>query len=237
MEQKEDVREVYTKAEASNQRRFAEERALNKRRRSVVERVLNRFILGRRDLNAVRPVLETKTPDAIVKMFERPSEDDCDHKKGGKLRRRYATDYAVTCHTFVDGSSLVKCMICGKKWKRTDPIAIEMMRESTNTPSSSEVSFTPLPEPEDAPEMKMSPLGVVMSHTMRYANFFYRLREAEEILDELNIEGYERDEIEVRIQKYRDGLKKLGEENDSSNRGRTRVDSKLSEMVEQELRS
>lgn len=86
----------------------------------------------------------------------------CTHKKGGtRGPKSTKLDYAVYFHTFTDGSSYIRCLICGAKWKSTDTKeylvrrgqkvpnhtgigwaeAHQMLGQSTNSPSSSEVQF------------------------------------------------------------------------------------------------
>jgi hypothetical protein len=90
----------------------------------------------------------------------------CTHKKGGRSGPKSPkVDYAVYFHTFVDGNSYIRCQICGMKWKNTDTKdtlirrgkaiqnftgigwkeAHEMLSQSTNTPTSSEVMINTSP--------------------------------------------------------------------------------------------
>jgi hypothetical protein len=93
------------------------------------------------------------------------SQKLCTHKKGGKGLRGPKVDYAVGFHTFVDGSSYIRCLICGAKWKNTDTKeylvrrgvkvpnhtglgwieAYQMLGESSNTATSSEVMLNTSP--------------------------------------------------------------------------------------------
>lgn len=84
----------------------------------------------------------------------------CTHKKGGKKGPKAGRlDYAVYFHTFIDATSVVKCQICSAKWKAGDTRehlvrrgkqipnhtrigwqdALEMLGNSTNTASASEI--------------------------------------------------------------------------------------------------
>lgn len=84
----------------------------------------------------------------------------CRHMKGGKHGPKSGvTDYCVGLHTYINGENIIKCMICGMKWKYQDTVeflvrygkkianhtkkgwneANEMLAQSTNKPSSSEV--------------------------------------------------------------------------------------------------
>lgn len=89
----------------------------------------------------------------------------CTHKKGGKGLRSPKTDYAVYFHTFTDASSYIRCQICGMKWRNQDTKehvfrggnkldnhtgigwkeAFEMVSNSTNTASASEVTLSTKP--------------------------------------------------------------------------------------------
>jgi hypothetical protein len=84
----------------------------------------------------------------------------CRHKKGGKNGPKSGVvDYAVFYHTYINNESVIKCMLCGAKWKVNDTDqflvrngknipnhtkigwtrALEMVSQSTNTPTSSEI--------------------------------------------------------------------------------------------------
>lgn len=106
---------------------------------------------------------------------QKTRESMCTHKKGGRKGPKSAKlDYAVYFHTFVDASSYIRCLICGAKWKPRDTKeflvrkgkqvenhtgigwkeAHEMLANSTNTPSASEVLLSASPiaamiEPQD----------------------------------------------------------------------------------------
>jgi hypothetical protein len=90
------------------------------------------------------------------------TQKKCRHMKGGKSRQRgQQKDPAVYAHTFTDGTTVIKCQLCGAKWmpkdtkdymirgKQTFPNwtnigwheALEMAGESSNKPSSSERFF------------------------------------------------------------------------------------------------
>jgi hypothetical protein len=89
----------------------------------------------------------------------------CTHKKGGKGLKSPKTDYAVYFHTFTDASSYIRCQICGAKWRNQDTKehlfrggnkidnhtgigwkeAFEMVSNSTNTASASEVTLSTKP--------------------------------------------------------------------------------------------
>jgi len=84
----------------------------------------------------------------------------CKHLKGGAFRMKTAAkDYAVYLHRFIDNTQYVKCFLCKMKWYLTDTQerivrggkvlvnhtgigwreALQMMDDSTNKPSSSEI--------------------------------------------------------------------------------------------------
>lgn len=85
----------------------------------------------------------------------------CTHLKGGKLKGA-RMDYAVGHHTFPDGATYIRCLICRMKWKKNDTRdhlirrgqkitnhtglswldAVNMLKSSTNTPTSSETVTT-----------------------------------------------------------------------------------------------
>lgn len=93
----------------------------------------------------------------------------CTHKKGGKGLKSPKTDYAVYFHTFTDATSYIRCQICGVKWRQQDTKeylvrkgekvpnhtgigwreAFEMLQNSTNTASASEIKITATPIPVD----------------------------------------------------------------------------------------
>jgi hypothetical protein len=89
--------------------------------------------------------------------------------KGGKKGPRSGvTDYAVYLHTFINGENIIKCFICGMKWKMRDTTeflvrggrqianhtkigwaqASGFLAQSTNTASSSEVPMEARPAAE-----------------------------------------------------------------------------------------
>lgn len=87
----------------------------------------------------------------------------CKHLKGGKNRiRLQAKDFAVYHHTYINRETVIRCFLCGMKWKPQDTKesllrngkkvanhtnigweeAIAMLAETSNQPSSSEVPLT-----------------------------------------------------------------------------------------------
>ncbi len=97
---------------------------------------------------------------------------NCRHLKGGKGRKRrgFGKDYAVYIHTYPNAEQVIRCFLCGMKWKRRDTDeflvrgdgngkivkipnhtgvgwakAVEMLAETTNTPSASEIPIQATP--------------------------------------------------------------------------------------------
>ena len=65
----------------------------------------------------------------------------CQHLKGGRLRSGYK-DYNVSCHTFINGETKIRCLSCRRVWTSKDPDgkeALLMVKNSTNARTSSEV--------------------------------------------------------------------------------------------------
>lgn len=94
------------------------------------------------------------------------TQKNCKHLKGGKSRQRgQQKDPAVYAHTFTDGTTVIKCQICGARWMPKDTKeylnrngsaipnwtgigwreALELAGESSNKPSSSERFFAAAP--------------------------------------------------------------------------------------------
>ncbi len=89
----------------------------------------------------------------------------CTHLKGAKGIKGFQTDYAVYAHTFTDGSSYIRCQICGAKWRNQDTQeylvrngkkianhtkigwteALAMLNKTSNTPSASEITVSAQP--------------------------------------------------------------------------------------------
>lgn len=121
---------------------------------------------------------EAKQQSAAAKQKQRQLnaesnfEDDkskqakCTHLKGGRNRiRTQAKDYAVYLHRFVDNEQVIRCQLCGAKWKSKDTTeylmrygkqvpnhtgigwreALTMVAESSNKPSSSEIPLSATP--------------------------------------------------------------------------------------------
>lgn len=92
---------------------------------------------------------------------KRQAQAICTHKKGGRGLKGPKVDYAVSFHTFVNGESYIRCLVCGMKWKDTDTAeylvrrgerienhtgiswkeAFRMVTESSNTATASEVKL------------------------------------------------------------------------------------------------
>lgn len=96
----------------------------------------------------------------------------CRHLKGGKgpKRRGFGKDFAVYIHTYPNAEQVIRCFLCNMKWKRKDTReflvrgdgngklvkipnhtnlgwaeAVEMLADTTNTPSASEIPITATP--------------------------------------------------------------------------------------------
>lgn len=91
----------------------------------------------------------------------------CKHLKGATSTANNPTvDYAVYQHTFVNTDTIIKCTLCGMKWRPEDTVeylfrngrkisnhtkigwreAVLMTKQSTNKQSSSEIPFSALYE-------------------------------------------------------------------------------------------
>ncbi len=76
-----------------------------------------------------------------IRLKIRRRQDQCDHLKGGNVRSRYNRDFNVFDHTYIDGSRIIGCMQCRKKWtpmSREWKLALHMSEETSNRFSSSE---------------------------------------------------------------------------------------------------
>jgi hypothetical protein len=78
------------------------------------------------------------------------------------------TDYAVSHHTFPDGNTYIRCLVCGAKWHKGDTAetwtkkgakvpnwtgigwvdAVKMVAQSTNTATASELVVSQQPAPQ-----------------------------------------------------------------------------------------
>lgn len=97
---------------------------------------------------------------------DKSNQAKCKHLKGGKLRRpTQAKDYAVYIHTYINSERVIKCMLCNMKWKIRDTKeflfrygkriqnhtqigwneAMEMLGQTSNMPSSSEIPMNATP--------------------------------------------------------------------------------------------
>ncbi len=71
-------------------------------------------------------------------------QSKCSHRKNGRMRDA-TQDYAVSLHTFIDGSQRIACLICGWEvynkpgWRFKWQFGMSMVKKSTNTPTSSEM--------------------------------------------------------------------------------------------------
>lgn len=103
---------------------------------------------------------------------ETGTQAKCRHLKGGKgpKRRGFGKDYAIYIHTYPNAEQVIRCFLCGMKWKRRDTDeflfrgdgngklqkipnhtnigwakAVEMLADTTNTPSASEIPINATP--------------------------------------------------------------------------------------------
>jgi hypothetical protein len=111
---------------------------------------------------------------------KRQAQAICTHKKGGRGLKGPKVDFAVSFHTFVNSESYIRCLICGMKWKNTDTDdfiirrgekienhtgigwkkAYQMVTESSNTATSSEVKLVASPEAPQKPNFKIDSRAV-----------------------------------------------------------------------------
>lgn len=118
------------------------ERYRSYRRLLGLDHLLHKFVFGFRDTrsNEADVVIANLAAEQIRRIRKRRSPDDCDHSKGQQGPQTHK-DYALSDHTFIDGSRRIKCTVCGREWRPGQPHwaeALEMMRHSTNTPTSTE---------------------------------------------------------------------------------------------------
>jgi len=89
--------------------------------------------------------VEQKKMAAFYEAARKEKQDRCSHLKGGS-RGNVGLDFAVGRHTFIDGHIEVKCLVCSKQFDPRGKEAQFMLKRTSNTPSSSEVS---LAKPKD----------------------------------------------------------------------------------------
>jgi hypothetical protein len=93
------------------------------------------------------------------------TQSRCKHKKGGALQRPGNVDFAVSLHTYIDRTRVIKCHICAMKWRKDDTDqflvrggkqvknhtgigwakAYDMLVSSTNKSSSTEIPLDNAP--------------------------------------------------------------------------------------------
>ena len=82
--------------------------------------------------------------------LKKKQQDACSHLKGGRGLRSPYVDYNIWIHTFPgEVGTTVRCLTCSKEWKGEQLKSEEvkkMMQRTTNTPSSSEVTFGKTPD-------------------------------------------------------------------------------------------
>lgn len=127
----------------------------------------------RKRVNKVRDDQRRKNADYVV-ADKINSQSLCTHKKGGKGLKSPKVDYAVYAHTFTNNVAYIRCQICGMKWRNVDTKeflvrggrkienhtgkgwreALDMLGESTNTPSSSEIQMATQPIPTSVGDLE-----------------------------------------------------------------------------------
>jgi hypothetical protein len=89
-----------------------------------------------------------ETKPGILRKYARAVPGECTHLKGGTRPGHTGPiwrhkDFNVSWHTFVDGHSEIRCLICGEKWLPDDPVrwaeGMRMVESSSNSRSSNEV--------------------------------------------------------------------------------------------------
>jgi len=81
--------------------------------------------------------VEQKKMAAYYEAAKKAKQDACLHLKGTG-NTGFKKDYAVGQHTFIDGHVEVKCLICSKQFKPQLPETLFMLKNTTNTKTSSE---------------------------------------------------------------------------------------------------
>lgn len=110
--------------------RFLDEWKANERRRQLIEQYKS-YVPKYRS--------RTKHDHDVIRQQITPDPTVCSHIKGGRHRLRLITkDYAISVHTYIDNRTVVRCLLCGKEWDRFDKEAEKMIKNTSNTPTSSE---------------------------------------------------------------------------------------------------
>jgi hypothetical protein len=92
------------------------------------------------------PKYWTRTPDeheAIRRRIQRDPKH-CKHLKGGYWTSPAFKDYNISCHTFPNNQTRVRCLTCKKEWIPNSPDWAEaqmMLNNTTNRPTSSDVGL------------------------------------------------------------------------------------------------
>jgi hypothetical protein len=153
--------------------------------------MLLELLLGRESTALEKEAVEKKHRQARAAAAEATEKQNlynllklqakCTHMKGkGKRTSRLEAQYAdklndpnVSMHTFIDGTSVIKCLSCGAKWKQNDTReylvregkkipnvtrlgwedALHLVQISTNQPSSSEIPGAVLREVKPPTDM------------------------------------------------------------------------------------
>lgn len=131
---------------------------------------LVQLLLFREGREVEKLEVDRKQKEARQKQHDRNAADSdskyllqqakCKHLKGGKHPTKGAPpNYAVYQHTFINAETVIRCQVCGMRWRPLDTVeflvrggrkisnhtkagwreACQMCEQSSNTPSSSEI--------------------------------------------------------------------------------------------------
>lgn len=87
--------------------------------------------------------IRTEAEHAAIRKSIQKNPDTCLHLKGGRVPGP-SVDYNISCFTFINGSTQIKCLSCRRVWTPGSPDwkeAQRMVSNSTNTPNSCEVRY------------------------------------------------------------------------------------------------
>jgi hypothetical protein len=120
----------------------------------MFKRLLNKFVAWlyelleterkRRAAEDLKAVLEQRDRkqrefnDSHVREKQRRQEF-CSHLKGGRGPKGISVDYSVSQHTFSDGQTVTRCLLCDKRFEGAE--AERVMNRSSNTRTTSEQSL------------------------------------------------------------------------------------------------
>lgn len=115
---------------------FFNKRFVRSRNRRAIEEAVRIWTNNYERWRERLPVLEQTYNDT-----ERQKR--CRHLKGGGYGlSTIGRDYNISYHRFINNRARIRCLTCGKVWWENEPgwkEALEMMNQSSNTPSSSEI--------------------------------------------------------------------------------------------------